>query len=591
MISYQKQLIVLFDRLLVDISFKARLHLEAPVEISNEWLLIEAPLLDKQMLQSVEGQAEWPVFPWWLTPLSDRVRLLTLSDLELGRPCKEAALNLGWLHQVLVFCYKTEYCYTNEQQNQATRAFVETDSMVGVWERSFAELVHRYTYGTARRIVSSVTDRIDWSKARGFHGPGGVYPSRRPEEKSSFETCYESIASHYPLDSHFFLLPSFWHQELVEKDGRLKVGTNIVAKLTAVPKDSRGPRLICVHPTESIWIQQGQRRLLESAIASHRLTRGRISFTDQTVNGKLALQSSLTREYTTLDLKEASDRVSCSLVRYLFGETAYDWLSCSRATHVKLPDGSVVTLRKWAPMGNALCFPVESLIFFALAVSGIRSHYGVNCSEVYVFGDDIVFPTRYYDGVLRTLCSAGLVPNASKTFRNGFYRESCGVEAYGGFDITPLRLRQPDSLPLKGLVSHLDLAKRARLGGYESLASHLYSQAIRFHGRLPLCNNPKSGGLVEYVRTDMLHLILHEKNCSFHKESQCWVVHHKSISPSILRPEGGDWYLLMDALNALDRVGQSSYNDECHCRISDRGLEYPIPRRVRLTRGWTPLLY
>jgi hypothetical protein len=31
----------------------------------------------------------------------------------------------------------------------------------------------------------------------------------------------------------------------------------IEAKLIAVPKDSRGPRLICVHPAESIWIQQG----------------------------------------------------------------------------------------------------------------------------------------------------------------------------------------------------------------------------------------------------------------------------------------------------------------------------------------------
>jgi len=153
-----------------------------------------------------------------------------------------------------------------------------------------------------------------------------------------------------------------------------------------------------VHPAESIWIQQGQRQLLESRIESHPLTKGKIAFTDQTVNGKLALSSSKTREFCTLDLREASDRISCSLVKALFGPHTYEWMSCSRATHVKLLDGRVIELKKWAPMGNALCFPVESLVFFSLVVAGIRSHYGENCNDVYVFGDDIIFPSKYHNG-------------------------------------------------------------------------------------------------------------------------------------------------------------------------------------------------
>jgi hypothetical protein len=114
-------------------------------------------------------------------------------------------------------------------------------------------------------------------------------------------------------------MPTFWHDIMVtESKGRIMEKTDIVAKLTAVPKDSRGPRLICVHPKEAIWIQQGQRLKLEAAITSSNLTKGRINFTDQTVNGGLALESSKSGRLATLDLKEASDRISCnSCVTYL----------------------------------------------------------------------------------------------------------------------------------------------------------------------------------------------------------------------------------------------------------------------------------
>jgi hypothetical protein len=434
---------------------------------------------------------------------------------------------------------------------------------------------------SARKLVNSVIYRIDWKEVTPSHGPGGVYPSCKPWQKSDFTTDYSSITSRYPLCEYFIGIPSFWWDSLVRRSAQWVDRDEIVAKLIPVPKDSRGPRLIAVHPKEAIWIQQGQRRLLESAILNSRHTRGSINFRDQTVNQRLALESSKTREFCTLDLKEASDRISTALVRNLFGDYAYDWMSCTRATKCELPDGRVIGLEKWAPMGNALCFPVESLIFWALVKSAIASKYGENCTEIYVFGDDLVFPVKYYHGVIEGLVRAGLVPNLQKTFVHGYFRESCGVEAFLGYDVTPLRARKGDLSTLGNIVSWLDLAKRLRLAGYETCASYIYATVRKEIGYLPLVNNPDTSGLVEYVDRTLDQLWLLEPRVKWHKGYQQYGVRARLVKSSVYRGPTGSWYYLQDSLLRIGNLAEVA---------SDRGTEYPIPYRVQLEYGWTPIL-
>lgn len=577
-------LISAFNHLLADVSRVSRVPLGAPYDTEIYWILKEGPALDKAILAYLEYGLEKPTIPDWLLPLWDA---FLVSDN--GRL-------LGLLRQVCLFGYKTEIEPSNAQIAEATRQFVDTDEDVGTFEEAFASLKGYPLFSSARRIVGRVIHKINWSEIIPSHGPGAVYPPRDPSEKSDFRTIYKTIEPKYPYYGYFNQLPQTWYEERINSKWIQHEQNNICCKLTMVPKDSRGPRTICVHPAEAIWIQQGQRRLLESAIERCSLTRDRISFRDQRVNGNLARKASETREYFTLDLREASDRVSCSLVRHLFGDYAYDWISAARASYVDIPRGLLpagylergvqsevssdsisIALRKWAPMGNCLTFPVESLIFYALARSGILSRHGVNCDEVYVFGDDIIAPSKYYEGVLYGLTLGGLVPNIGKTFRHGFFRESCGVDAYRGIDVTPLRIRNVAIDTNSGALSLCDLAKRLRLKGFESCASYIYQQLRRRFGR-SMCysNNLDAQGVYEYV--DTRSVLLYEPSLRYNSELQRWQTRCLLAKGGYFTTKSGDWNLLQDSLTRLALMGSA---------ISKRGLEYAVPHRERLVRGWT----
>lgn len=564
-------LLTVYNRLLVDICELSGVPLGVPDEITMDWVLKEGPALEKQILIYLENGGLEPVMPEWLKPLWDR--FIVTDD----------GLYLRYIRQVLLFCYKAELKPTNEQTTASQDAFVNTEEGVGIWNTAFGSRPHSATHSTARQIVTSVvrecSRRGKFKQIIPGHGPGAVFPPRNPWSKSCFLTLYSSIQPHYPYDQFFCGLHSFWKETMVdERSGPLVEQDDIIANLIAVPKDSRGPRLICVHPAEAIWIQQGQRSVLEDAITQSSLTAGKINFTDQTVNGQLALASSVTRELVTLDLKEASDRISSELVRYLFGETVYELLSCSRANKVKLLDGRVITLQKWAPMGNCLTFPVQSLIFWALVRASIVSRYGVNCTDIYVFGDDILYPSKYHDCVVNGLVSSGLIPNMNKTFVKGFFRESCGVDAYKGIDVTPFRMKAVDVNSTESAVSVLDLAKRMRIAGYVGSSAYLYSLLSGRYGRLPLSNNPDATGFVEYVDRDLVSLILCEPKMRFKRTVHTWGVPNLMVKAVVNDGYTRDWYHVQDSLLELARLGN---------RYSDRRRQYTVPYRAQLTYGWT----
>lgn len=211
-----------------------------------------------------------------------------------------------------------------------------------------------------------------------------------------------------------------------------------------VPKDIRGHRTICRETVESMYHQQGIRRSMEKSITSHPLGKG-ISFIDQSQNAQLALTSSVTKEFATIDLKDASDRISYSLVSFLFKGTAiWDEMIKCRSTQVFYGDASH-NLRKWAPMGSAICFTTLALVVHALIKSAfaLAGHAGAEC---YVFGDDIIVPSSLYLVAVAALEAGGLTVSMTKSFVNSHFRESCGMDAYEGVDVTPVRLRYMPTL-------------------------------------------------------------------------------------------------------------------------------------------------
>jgi hypothetical protein len=141
----------------------------------------------------------------------------------------------------------------------------------------------------------------------------------------------------------------------------------------------------------------------------------------------------------TLDLKEASDRVSLELVRLLFPEHICAYLESCRSLATVLPCGRELLLRKFAPMGSSLCFPIMALTIWALLYAAAPDEDTRKC--ILVYGDDVIVPRGYSRDTIETLEAFGLLVNASKSCTKGLFRESCGLDAFRGFEVTPLRLR------------------------------------------------------------------------------------------------------------------------------------------------------
>jgi hypothetical protein len=85
-------------------------------------------------------------------------------------------------------------------------------------------------------------------------------------------------------------------------------------------------------------------------------------------------------------------------------------------------------------MGNGFTFPLETLIFWALAACCVRPE---DVGKVSVYGDDIIVPTYAYALLTEVLVAAGFLVNSKKSFVDGPFRESCGRDYLSGIDIRP----------------------------------------------------------------------------------------------------------------------------------------------------------
>jgi hypothetical protein len=114
-------------------------------------------------------------------------------------------------------------------------------------------------------------------------------------------------------------------------------------------------------------------------------------------------------------------------------------------------------------MGNATTFPVETLVFWAIAVSCCmfyrnKKYYGVapwritstltlprDRRDVSVFGDDIILPTEVVPDLFYMLGSIGFSINSEKSyFGKGLsFRESCGGDFFHGRRMRPFFIKGP----------------------------------------------------------------------------------------------------------------------------------------------------
>ena len=453
------------------------------------------PLLGKALDQGLESGRLSVPRGFHLDKTGNRPALLqayfSLLFDEDGAILEEASADaVRHIRQVCFFAYKLNVPYSSEENEAVLSRFISVEEELESLQLSDADPV----LDLASRITETVFGDFDPLNIVPRHGPGAVATGEKLDEKWVFSRKYSNLHRVFPYYEYFvtgrgreILDRLAWYKSLVPEES----GT---AKVVLVPKDSRGPRLISAEPLEYQWIQQGLGRKMVEHLESSRFTSGSINFTDQGINQKLALASSTSREYATLDLQDASDRVSLGLVRSVFRNTPQllQALEASRSTATILPDGRRVSLNKFAPMGSALCFPVEAYIFWALLVAASVRRTRLPLQRVgrsiRVYGDDIIVPSSWADRCMDDLERFGLRVNRSKSFIKGFFRESCGYDAFKGILVTPARLRVPwtgrdtDGAAFASYVALLnDFVQR----GYYLASDYLRELIEETYGKLP----------------------------------------------------------------------------------------------------------
>jgi len=317
----------------------------------------------------------------------------------------------------------------------------------------------------------------------GRHGSGAVEDGSKGSQKWRLTVC-ERIQSDLVRDA-FGPLSTV---TLNTGDGK-----PWISRLAQVPKDLRKRRLICIEPKEMMFAQQGLMKVLYDVINSHHLTKRAIHLFDQSHNFYAARRKGM----STIDLSDASDLLSIRLCKLLLPKEVFGILTRYRSDGIMLPDGDIIKpYYAMATMGNALCFPVESLIFWALTLSTMISEdlrYGVyrSPSEVawvlnnnpgplirryplYVFGDDIIVPEIVHNVVRRMLGWAGLSANVEKCCTGATpIRESCGAYWWNGSDARVVRFKYSEYTNALGIVSLMDQVQSLESMGFNSSAQTL----------------------------------------------------------------------------------------------------------------------
>ncbi|DAD51595.1 RNA-directed RNA polymerase [ssRNA phage Gephyllon.3_9] len=411
------------------------------------------------------------------------------------------------VRQLCRFAKSVNLPCSTARQAHAIEAYVQCDAEV----QEFSDEEDGSIVQAFRRVGAIVSADLELDEAqeafKPVHGSGAVrerltinerwarmpYWPRRLDDVGL--TARMAFFGHEePLFGLEFEEESAWFPDSVSPEHETPV------KVTLVPKTLAKPRVIAIEPAAQQFAQQGVSRWFRGVLERHALTSGRVNFYDQDVNRSLALVESERRRMATLDLSEASDRVGLWHVRQAFSSSPdfLRTLMACRTERALLPSRREVRpLRKYASMGSALCFPVEAYIFFLSIIAArlqqsslpvTRRTIAEKAKDVYVYGDDLVVPVDEAPAIIAGLEALGFKVNARKCFWTGKFRESCGMDAYDGHEITPVYLRRlppSDRADVSGILSAVSTANQLHKLGLYRTRDRLRQAVERLLGPLP----------------------------------------------------------------------------------------------------------
>jgi hypothetical protein len=300
---------------------------------------------------------------------------------------------------------------------------------------------------TRRKIASILgTYQAEEFVNGGNWGPG-VSTLVKGEEVSAFNKFRSETGitrEMYSLVSEWFHIAyPLWKDAPLTLYGEDRVTIESGNTVLTVPKDSKTERVIACEPGLNLWFQQSIGKMLVK-----RLRRVGIDLQTQENNQHAAYLSSKTDELATVDFSSASDSISSAVVEDLMPPRWFTLMNSTRS-HFRQADIAPIRWNKFSSMGNAYTFPLQSLIFYACAVS-VCSRLGLPTNKICVFGDDVLLPRKAYSLFSSFTAFLGFTVNKQKSFSGGYFRESCGSHYYDGVDCKPFylkdRIRSVESL-------------------------------------------------------------------------------------------------------------------------------------------------
>lgn len=202
-------------------------------------------------------------------------------------------------------------------------------------------------------------------------------------------------------------------------------------KIVTVPKNSKTDRTIAIEPGLNLWFQKAIGTMIR-----RRLLRVGLNLNTQERNQKLSRLGSKFSSLATVDFKSASDTIATSTVEALLPPQWFTVMDILRSRY-GLIDRKLIKYEKFSSMGNGFTFELETLIFYAIALS-VCEYLQIDDSEVSVYGDDVIIPTAAYDLFTSTCKFYGFTTNHQKSFSDGWFRESCGAHWWEGKNCKPI---------------------------------------------------------------------------------------------------------------------------------------------------------
>lgn len=379
----------------------------------------------KPLSSIIKQEDVWFIRPWF-TLLK---QIIVKQDQDVLEVCA--------LRQLAEYLGRAKFESTfNQLSKSAEDKYVES-------ERKFSEF--EYSEDLARELFHEISEILPedlWEIEMTDFVPsnsGGAPAGATREEGGNMWYKY----SHMAADSRLFRGLPGEPKSLFPLPHRL---TKLVrmCELCAVPKTANSIRWISKEPPVLSYLQHGVQRAMVRVLKS--TVRKHLDFSDSARSGRMAVEGSLFGEYATIDLSEASDSITWKLVSMIFPRYVRTLLWSTRSDWVKLPSKRVIRMSKFAPMGSATCFPVESVVFLAcvrVALRRYNSTHSIRKSKFLVYGDDLVVEAFLVPDLLKVLEECHFKVNNDKSFADqqlNNFREACGEEAYNGRSIKPLRV-------------------------------------------------------------------------------------------------------------------------------------------------------